>query len=130
MDCHRPTVQVVAASIRLYTPKGTLRPMAPCLSNGLFRGWALGARDNNPNSVLSGCVIPSQPTPSVSECRGTGSGLGLESQLSPGMPPPGRLAEKLESHIGVEPPTVKTLTTDLNILDIMLAKQAGRPKLD
>lgn len=52
------------------------------------------------------------------------------SQLSPGMPPPGRLAEKLESRTGVEPPTVKALTADLNILDIMLAKQAGRPKLD
>lgn len=42
----------------------------------------------------------------------------------------GRLAETLESHTGVEPPTVETLTTDLNILDIVLAKQDGRPKSD
>lgn len=139
MDCRRPTVRVVVASIRLYTPQGTPRSMAPCLSNVLFRGSTLRARDN-PNSVLSGRVIPRQPLPCVRVSRDwTWARAGEievtvlfppRSQLRPGMPPPGRLAEKLESHTGVELPTVKTLTTDLNILDIMLAKQAGRPMLD
>lgn len=60
MGCHRPAVQVVRASIRLYTLQGTARPAAPCLSNVLFLGWTLEARGNNPNSVLPGCVILSQ----------------------------------------------------------------------
>lgn len=94
MDCHRPTEQVVSVSIRLYTLQGTPRSMAPCLSNVLFPGWTLEARNKSPNSVLPGCVTPRQPISSVSERRDWIWAKVGEIEVPVPFPPPCQLSPR------------------------------------